>query len=59
MNRATRWTLIIACLCCGLEGTAQELIAEKWTPELGMELTSELQLSTQPGGVGGGPARRL
>lgn len=43
MNRATRWTLIVACLSCSLEGTTQELIAEKWTPELGMELTSELQ----------------
>lgn len=43
MNRTTKWTLIVACLSSALKGTAQEQKAGKWTPKLGMELTSELQ----------------
>lgn len=43
MNIPTKWMLLIACHISYLKGTAQEQKAEKWTPNLGMELTSELQ----------------
>lgn len=53
-NKATTWILLANCLCCCQEGMGQEQSAEKWTPELGVELTSELQLSTLSGETGGG-----
>lgn len=44
MNRITTWLLLIAaCFCCRQEVLAQEQSAKKWTPEVGMELTSEVQ----------------
>lgn len=61
MNRFSKWTLFAAYVCLGMGGRAQEQSAEKWKPEVGVELTSELQVTTlsAPSLIGEGGERAL